>query len=154
MDKEKIKYLVNTALDENKELFLIDLQFLPENKIYVEIDGDKGVSLDECIRVSRSIENNLDREEEDFALEVTTPDIAHPIKLNRQFIKNIGRTLSLKLKDTMSLEGVLTNVTDEDIQLEWKSREPKTVGKGKVTVIKNEKISFSDILEAKVKIIF
>ncbi len=154
MDKEKIKFLVNTALEENNELFLVDIQFLPENKIYVEIDGDSGVSLNECIRVSRSIEDNLDREEEDFSLEVATPDVAQPIKLTRQYIKNVGRTLSIKLKENKSLEGVLKNVTDQNIQLEWKTREPKPVGKGKVTVIKNESISFNDIVEAKVKIIF
>lgn len=154
MDKEKIKFLVNTALEENEELFLVDIQFLPENKIYIEIDGDKGVSLNECIRVSRSVDDNLDREVEDFSLEVATPDVAQPIKLKRQYVKNVGRTLAIKLKDNRSIEGILNTVTENDIQLEWKTREPKEIGKGKVTVIKNESVSFDDIVEAKVKIIF
>ena len=154
MDKEIIKNLVKDAIAENSELFLIDLQFLADNKIFVEIDGDNGVSLDECIRVSRGVEHNLDREEEDFSLEVTTPDIAQPIKVTRQYIKNINRVLTIRLKDNTKIEGILKSVSDAGIELEWKSREPKPIGKGKITVIKTAIISLSDIAEAKVKIIF
>ena len=154
MDKEIIKNLVKDAIAENSELFLIDLQFVADNKIFVEIDGDNGVSLDECIRVSRGVEHNLDREEEDFSLEVTTPDIAQPIKVTRQYIKNINRVLTIRLKDNTKIEGILKSVSDAGIELEWKSREPKPIGKGKITVIKTAIISLSDIAEAKVKIIF
>lgn len=154
MDKEIVIKLLNEALEENAELFLIELKFLPENKIYVEVDGDKGVSLKECIRINRAIEQDLDREEEDFSLEVTSPDVANPLKVKRQYIKNINRTLEVKLKDNTKVEGVLKAVNELDIVLEWKAREPKPIGKGKVTVVKNATIPFSDILEAKVKIIF
>ncbi|RXP56557.1 ribosome assembly cofactor RimP [Lutibacter sp. HS1-25] len=154
MDKEKVINLLNTALEENLSLFLIELKFQAENKIYVEVDGDNGVSLNECIRISRVIEHNLDREEEDFSLEVTTPDIANPLKVNRQYKKNINRVLEIKLHDNTKVEGLLKAVGDDSIELEWKAREPKPVGKGKVTVVKNATIPFSNILEAKVKIIF
>jgi ribosome maturation factor RimP len=154
MDKEKVINLLNTALEENSSLFLIELKFQAENKIYVEVDGDNGVPLNECIRISRAIENDLDREEEDFSLEVTTPDIANPLKVNRQYKKNINRVLEIKLKDNTKVAGLLKAVNDDSIELEWKAREPKPVGKGKVTVVKNATILFSNILEAKVKIIF
>lgn len=154
IQKEKVINLVKEAIEENPELFLIDLKFLPENKISIEVDGDHGVTLKECIRISREIEHNLDREIEDFSLEVASPDIANPLKVNRQYIKNINRALTLKLKDNTTIEGVLKNVTDNEIELEWKTREQKPLGKGKVTVIKNSTIPFSNILEAKVKIIF
>jgi len=154
MDKNKIINLVDQALEENPELFLIDLKFLPDNKIYVEVDGDKGIALNECIRISRAVEHNLDREEEDFSLEVTSPDIANPLKVKRQYIKNINRILQVKLKDNSTVEGKLNNVNEEDIELEWKAREPKPIGKGKITVIKKAIIPFVDILEAKVKVIF
>ncbi|WP_456377137.1 ribosome assembly cofactor RimP [Lutibacter sp.] len=153
MDKVIVKNLLNNALEQNSELFLIELKFLAENKIYVEVDGDKGVSLKECIRISREIEHNLDREEEDFSLEVTSPDVANPLKVKRQYIKNINRTLNVTLKDK-TIQGELKRVTDTEIELEWKVREPKPIGKGKVTVVKNAIIQFEDILEAKVKIIF
>ncbi len=154
MDKNKIINLVDQAIEENPELFLIDLKFLPDNKIYVEVDGDKGIALNECIRISRAVEHNLDREEEDFSLEVTSPDIANPLKVKRQYLKNINRILQVKLKDNSTVEGKLNNVNEEDIELEWKAREPKPIGKGKVTVIKKAIIPFVDILEAKVKVIF
>lgn len=154
MDKEKVINLLNNALEENPALFLIELKFLPENKIYVEVDGDTGVSLKECIRISREIEQNLDREEEDFSLEVTSPDVANPLKVNRQYQKNINRILEVKLQDNTKVEGVLKAVTEDSIELEWKAREPKPIGKGKVTVVKNATLLFLEILEAKVKIIF
>ena len=154
MDKEKVINLLNNALEENPAMFLIELKFLPDNKIYVEVDGDNGVSLKECIRVSREIEHNLDREEEDFSLEVTSPDISNPLKVKRQYTKNINRILEVKLKDNKKVEGTLKTVDENYIALEWKAREPKPIGKGKVTVVKKATILFSDILEAKVKIIF
>ncbi|SNR54841.1 ribosome maturation factor RimP [Lutibacter agarilyticus] len=154
MNKEKVINLLNNALEENPELFLIELKFLPDNKIYVEVDGDKGISLKECIRINREIEHNLDREEEDFSLEVTSPDVSNPLKVNRQYQKNINRILEVTLKDHTKVEGLLKTVNENSIELEWKAREPKPIGKGKVTVVKNATLLFSTILEAKVKIIF
>ncbi|MEX1382012.1 ribosome assembly cofactor RimP [Lutibacter sp.] len=154
MDKTKIIDLVDQALKENPALFLIDLKFLPDNKIYVEVDGDSGIALTECIRISRAVEHNLDREEEDFSLEVTSPDIANPLKVKRQYLKNINRILQVKLTNNSNVEGKLINVNEEDIALEWKVREPKPIGKGKITVVKKAIIPFVDILEAKVKVIF
>jgi ribosome maturation factor RimP len=154
MDKEKIKGLLKDALEENSELFLIELKFLADNKIFIEVDSDQGVSLKECIRISRGIEHNLDRDEEDFSLEVTSPDIAKPLKVKRQYVKNINRILEVKLKDNSVVQGELTKVSDNEIELEWKAREPKPIGKGKITVAKSKIVQFEDILEAKVKIIF
>jgi len=145
--------LVEEALDENESLFLIDLKVGADNSIQVVVDGDEGVPLSECIRISRHVEHNLDREQEDFSLEVTTPSITEPIRDRRQFNKNLGRTLQLKT-DKGDFEGKLIEITDGQLILEWKSREPKPVGKGKVTVEKKETFPIDDIKEAKVKIIF
>jgi len=154
MDKVKVKQLVEEALNENPSLFLIELSFLENNKIYVEIDGDNGVPLKECIRVSRNVEHNLDREEEDFALEVATPDITNPIQHKRQYKKNIDRTLEVRYGEDIKVEGKLISVDEDTITLQWKAREPKPIGKGKVTVVKNATILYSDIHQAKVKINF
>ena len=153
MDKKKVQDLLEEALAENQSLYLIDLSFLPGNKIQVVVDGDEGVSLSECIRISRNIEHNLDREEEDFALEVTSPDIAEPLKVQRQYIKNLNRIITVKKNDN-KIEGTLTEVNKDTIVLTWKAREPKPIGKGKITVEKTETIAYKDIVEAKVKIIF
>ena len=86
-------------------------------------------------------------------MEVTTPDIAHPLIHKRQYKKNKGRTLKVKT-DENEYEGSLTEVNENDITLHWKAREPKPVGKGKHTVEKTVVLPYVDIKEAKVKIIF
>lgn len=154
MNKEIVKQLVDEALKENETLFLIDLTFSGDNKIFVEVDGDNGLNLKECMRISRYVEQNLDREEEDFGLEVTSPDVANPLKVLRQYKKNIGRILTVKTNDNKKVEGTLTAANENQISLEWKVREPKPIGKGKVTVDKTAEIEYKDIQEAKVKIIF
>lgn len=154
MDTKKITNLVEEAIADNPELFLIELTFLPENKIYVEVDGDHGVPLKECIRISRAVEHNLDREIEDFSLEVTSPDVTNPLKVKRQYHKNLNRILVVKTDTNEKLEGRLTKVNETDIELEWKAREPKPIGKGKITVVKQATVPFISILESKVKIIF
>jgi ribosome maturation factor RimP len=154
MDTERIKQLVDDAVGKNPELFLITLNFLPNNSIFVEVDGDKGVPLNECIRISREIEHNLDRETEDFSLEVTSPDVTQPLRLKRQYKKNLDRKLHVKTHDGSSYEGTLIQVEEDQITLEWKAREPKPIGKGKITVIKNKIVLFDNIVEAKVKILF
>ena len=153
MERSKVKELVDQAIGENDSLFLIDLKVGADNAITVVVDGDAGVPLSECIRISRHVEHNLDREAEDFSLEVTTPSITDPIVDNRQYNKNIGRTIKVKIADG-EVEGTLTEVNQEEVTLRWKVREAKPVGKGKITVEKERKIPLSDIREAKVKIIF
>ena len=153
MDEKKVRDLVDEALALNESLYLIDFSISTNNKIQVTIDGDNGVPLSECIRISRSVDNNFDREEEDFSLEVATPDIAHPIKVKRQYIKNISRILKVKTSEE-EFEGTLVEADDDKIVLNWKAREPKPIGKGKVTVQKAATIAFKDIKEAKVKIVF
>lgn len=153
MDQDLVRKLVNEAVGENDSLFLIDLSFLPSNKIKVIVDGDEGISLKECVRISRHVEHSLDREEEDFALEVTSPDITQPLTVERQYKKNINRTLKVKTEEG-EIEGTLVDVNEEGISLRWKTREPKPIGKGKVTVEKNASIAYQNIKEAKVKITF
>lgn len=151
--KEKVSELLNKALEERPSLFLIDLSVNEANKIMVTIDGDEGVTLQDCIDVSRAIEHNLDREEQDFSLEVASAGATTPLKNVRQYKKNIGRTLKVKTA-AGEIEAPLTEVNDEFIVLEWKAREPKQIGKGKETVQKRAEIPYADIKEAVVVIIF
>ncbi len=153
MNQTKVLDLVNEALALNESLYLIDLSISTTNKIQVTVDGDNGVPLSECIRISRNVEHNFDREEEDFSLEVSTPDIAHPLKVKRQYIKNINRILKIKTSE-QEFEGTLVEADEDKIVLNWKAREPKPIGKGKVTVNKAAIIFYKDIKEAKVKIVF
>jgi len=153
MLKEKVTALLEAALKENESLFLLDFSISPDHKIKIVLDGDQGVTLQDCMDVSRAIEHNLDREEEDFALEVMSAGATSPLRMARQYKKNIGRTLGVKTRD-MEFEGELTEATTESIILEWNAREPKPTGKGKITVRKKQQIAISDIKEAKVVLKF
>ena len=152
MNQEHVLKLVNEAITENKALFLVDFNINNNNTIKVIVDGDQGITLKECIRISRHIEHNLDREEEDFSLEVTSPDISDALVDFRQYKKNINRTMVIKTENE-DFEGVLVEANNENITLHWKTREPKPIGKGKITVEKEAKIPLRDIQKAKVKII-
>lgn len=153
MLQERVEELLEEAFQENDSLFLISLNISSQNHISVVIDGDNGVAVNDCIAVSRKIEHNLDREEEDFSLEVASAGVSEPLKLPRQFKKNIGRKVEVRTKSN-KFEGNLTAVSGNDILVSWQAREPKPVGKGKVTVEKEANIAFDEIEEAKVVITF
>ena len=112
------------------------------------------MSVEDCIFISRAVEHNLDREEEDFALEVASAGATSPLVNKRQYKKNIGRILEVKSKPNNKIEANLVDADDAHITLEWKAKEPKPVGKGKIVVNKQSKIAYDDILEAKVVIKF
>jgi ribosome maturation factor RimP len=150
--RSKVETLLEASLEEEKTLFLISLKIGSDNSIRIILDGDQGVTLKDCMNVSRAIEHNLDREEYDFSLEVASAGVGSPLLNSRQFIKNIGRKLQVDLEDKNPIEGTLTTADDQAFTLEWKQREPKPVGKGKVTVTKQRTLSYADINTAKVLI--
>lgn len=152
LDK-KVKDLLEKALEERQDLFLINLTISSDNQIKIVIDGDNGVLVEDCIFISRAIEHNLDREEEDFSLEVASFGAASPLEHKRQYKKNIGRTLNI-ITSQNEFEGKLTQANKNEVVLEWKAREPKPIGKGKVTVQKQKKILYDDIVKSKVMIKF
>ena len=150
--RSKVETLLEASLEEEKTLFLISLKIGNDNSIRIILDGDQGVTLKDCMNVSRAIEHNLDREEYDFSLEVASAGVGSPLLNSRQFIKNIGRKLQVDLEDKNPIEGTLTTADDQAFTLELKQREPKPVGKGKVTVTKQRTLSYADINTAKVLI--
>ena len=151
--REKVTNLLNEGLAEKPSVFLIDLTITEAFKIIVTLDGDNGVTLQDCIDISRAIEHNLDREEQDFSLEVASGGLSAPLKLLRQYKKNIGRTLIVKT-ETETIEAELTAVNDDFITLEWEAREPKKIGKGKETVQKKLELPYKEIKEAIVTVTF
>ena len=151
--KEKVNALVEEALSERASVFLIDLTITDAFKIIVSLDGDNGVALQDCIDISRAIESNLDREEQDFSLVVASVGVGSPLKLIRQYKKNVGRTLIVKT-GTEIIEAELVEANDVFIILSWKAREPKKVGKGKETVQKELQLPYADIKEAIVTVTF
>ena len=154
MFKNTVQELLDKALEERSDLFLINFDVLENNAIKIVVDGDKGVSVEDCVFISRAVEHNLDREELDFSLEVTSAGATTPLQHERQYKKHIGRTLKVKTNDGEKYEATITNADEKGISLDWKTREPKPIGKGKVTVLKQTEIVYTDIKEAKVKIKF
>ena len=151
--KDKVNGLVVQGLLEKPSIFLIDLIITDSFKIIVNLDGDNGVALQDCIDISRAIENNLDREEQDFSLEIASVGVGSPIKLVRQYKINVGRTLIVKLA-AETIEAELVEANDNFIILSWKARESKKLGKGKETVQKRQEILYSEIKEAIVTVTF
>ncbi|MCG9791541.1 ribosome assembly cofactor RimP [Flavobacterium algicola] len=151
--KEKINSLLLEALSDKPSLFLIDVVITDAFKVIVTIDGDDGVVLQDCIDVSRAVEANLDREEQDFSLEVASFGVGGPLKFVRQYKKNVGRTLIVKT-ETENIEAELVEANDDFVILAWEAREPKKLGKGKETVQKRLELSYGDIKEAIVTVTF
>lgn len=154
MLKNKVTELLNAALEEKPTVFLIELAISGDNKITVTLDGDQGVNLQDCIDISRAIEHNLDREEIDFSLEVASAGACSALKFPRQYKKNIGRKLEVITTNGNKMTADITDATDEYVVLEWSSREPKKIGKGKETVNHRVEVPYSEIKEAKVIIVF
>ena len=154
MLKERVEELLNEAFQERPDLFLIGFKMSPGNEIKVVIDGDDGVKLSDCMLISRAVEHNLDREEYDFSIEVLSAGAATPLSSSRQFIKNIGRDIEVIDREKRKETGLLKTADDKGGTITWKAREPKPIGKGKVTVQKEWSFKYKDIKQAKVVIKF
>lgn len=115
---EQIKTLVTQKL-EGTDCFLVDVHVRPGNRISVYLDKDQGgISIHDCVEVNRFIEKSLDREVEDFELEVSSPGMDQPLKLLRQFRKHIGRKVGVVLFDGRRIEGVLRNADETQLEVE------------------------------------
>jgi len=145
--------LLERALEEREDIFLIELSVSETNQIRVIVDGDNGVTVQDCIDISRAIEHNLDRDANDFSLEVLSAGVSQPLTLTRQYHKNVGRRLKVKTAED-TIKGELVAADEQSITLTWKQREPKPVGKGKHTVVKEVVLPYDEIEEAKVMITF
>ncbi|MFC0427904.1 ribosome assembly cofactor RimP [Chryseobacterium scophthalmum] len=152
--RKNIETLLNDFLQTREDLFLIDLKFSAGDGITVILDGDQGVTVQDCLDASRAIEFNMDREEHDFSLQVMSAGLSEPLSIPRQFRKNIGREIEVLLTDSSEIEGELAEVDEEKITLVLRYRKPKEVGKGKVDVEEEKEIPYSDIKKALVVLKF
>lgn len=152
--RKRIEELLHDFLETRKDLFLIDLKISAGDDITVILDGDNGVSLQDCLDASRAIEFNMDREEHDFSLQVMSAGLSEPLATPRQFAKNIGREIEVLLNDSSKIEGELAKADEEKITLILRYRKPKDIGKGKVDVEEEKEIPYSEIKKALVTIKF
>ena len=150
--EDQIKQIAETKLTDPSQ-FIVDVNISARKgpkKVLVIMDGDQGVNIDDCALLSREISQVLDESplmDEAYTLEVSTPGLDQPLKLKRQYVKNIGRKLKVKLADKIE-EGKLDAVTDEAITL------TKETGSGKKKESTTISISFSQIEKAFVLVSF
>lgn len=150
IDKQRIEDLVKEKI-EGTDIFLVNITVSASNKIAVLVDSINGLPISECVQISRHIESNLDREVEDYELEVSSPGLDKPLKVKEQYVKNIDRELKINTGEK-ELKGKLKQVLDDKIVLEILQKEKGK--KKKETKIEDIEIAFGDIKEAKIVISF
>ena len=117
ISREIISELVKERL-EGTDLFLVDIHVSPTNNIRILIDNENGVTVKDCVDLSRALEESLNRDEEDFQLEVSSPGLSEPLKVLQQYEKNIGRDIEVITKEGQKHEGRLIGLTDKGLVME------------------------------------
>lgn len=141
LDKKKIEKLVNESV-EGSDKFLVEVSVSSANVVDVFVDGDDGISIRECVKISRLIESTFDREIEDYELRVSSPGLSRPFKMIRQYKKYVDREIIVVTNEDKKINGMLKSVSDNGFQLERKKGK-----KGKEIVL--EEYLFDNIKEAK-----
>ena len=150
--KATIEKLVKEKLDD--EMFIVDISVSTNNSIHVFVDGFNGITIEKCIEISRHVEHSLDRDAEDFSLEVSSPGLTEGFKVREQFIKYTGRQVEVLGEDGDKLEGTLKVADDEGIVLETSGREKVEGHKKKQLVVREHKFKYNEIKSAKAVISF
>lgn len=120
-DKQKVTQLVDQWL-EGKDYFLVDVNISNDNKIVVEIDHADGVWIEDCVALSRYIEEHLNRDEEDFELEVGSAGLGQPFKVPQQYINFIGKEVEVLTREGKKLKGILTAVEGRNFTVSVKEK--------------------------------
>ncbi len=141
-------------LTVDTDLFIVSIHVNPGNAIEVLVDRDSGLSIDDCKKVSRAVEGALDREIEDFSLEVSSPGVGKALVVKRQYFKNVGREVAIKTTDGKKLEGQLILADEENIEVQYKEKETVPGKKTKKWVEKKIVLPYNEIKETIIKISF
>src|SRR5580692_1710324 len=147
-----VEGLVEGLLAAEPEYFLVDVRIKPTNNVKVYIDGDQGISIEKCVRYNRALYRQLEEgglfPNGDFSLEVSSPGLDEPLKLHRQYKKNIGRLVELVLQDGSKIEGRLLEVSQDGIIVE------ETRGRNKKKEVINHTFLFDNIKTTKIQVVF
>jgi len=156
IDKSKVVGLIDERISElNNGLFVVSLTISKQNRINVELDKLEGnVSVTDCMSVSRNIEHNLDREEQDFELSVSSAGLDNGLRVFPQYKKNIGKGVKVKLIEGDTIEGTMINATPEQITVQTKRKERIEGRKKKETIIEDHVLPMDKIQETKIVISF
>ncbi len=147
-----VEGMVQALLAGEQGYFLVEVRIKPTNNVKVFIDGDQGISIEKCVQVNRALYKKLDESAlfpaGDFSLEVSSPGLDEPLKLLRQYKKNIGRQVELVLQDGSKKEGRLLEVSEDGVIVE------ETRGKNKKKEVINHTFLFDNIKTTKIQVVF
>ena len=152
IDKQIVERVVSGCLNDSE--FVVEVTVTPSNKIGVTIDSDNGITIDRCVMVSRAIEQELDREQEDFELEVASAGLSEPMRLPRQYKKNIGRTISVVTLNGEKYKGTLTDANDLQFCVEFEEKVLVDGKKRKQLVTKKVDLLYTDVKSTKIEVTF
>ena len=134
------------------DIFLVSIKIKPTNNFKIYLDADGGLGIEKCIKINRALYKIMEEmgmyPEGDFSLEVSSPGLDEPLKLLRQYKKNIGRDVEVTMNDEIKKEGKLIAVTEENITIEYAE------GKGKKAIVKTDEIPFDAVKQTKIQIKF
>lgn len=147
---ETVQKLIQPLLAD--DIFLVEIKIKPINNIKIYLDADNGLGIEKCIKINRAMYKIMEEmaiyPDGDFSLEVSSPGIEEPLKMHRQFLKNIGRGVEVILNDGSIKAGKLISVNENELELEY------TEGKNKKAVVKQQVIPFIEIKQTTVQIKF
>jgi len=150
--EKRVRELVEEKIADKPNLFIVDIKMHSNGKLVVLVDGDNGIGIDDCVAISRHVGFHLEEEnvvESAYTLEVSSPGLDAPLTSIRQYVKNVGRNLSIKMADGTKREGRLSSITEDAILVEEKIKE-----KGKKAEVIESVIPVNQITETKVLISF
>ncbi len=149
---QQIEQLIQQILEDTPEYFCVSTKIKPINNIKVFLEGDNGITIEACVKINRKLYHQIEvlgiYPEGEFSLEVSSPGVTEPLKLHRQYVKNLGRFVEIIFTEGTIKEGKLLEVNENDLLLEY------TEGKGKKAIVQNIVIPFINIKTATVQVKF
>jgi ribosome maturation factor RimP len=149
---QAIEKMIQDMLADDPAYFLVEIRVKPTNNVKLFLDGDQGVTIEKCISWNRALYKKIEEDNlfpnGDFSLEVSSPGVDEPLKLLRQYKKNLGRTVEVVLKDGIKIAGKMIDVGDEGITVE------ETKGKNKKKEVINHQFQFDQIKSTTIQTVF
>ncbi|KAF0237914.1 MAG: ribosome maturation factor [Prolixibacteraceae bacterium] len=152
IDSDLVKKLVKEKLDD--KMFLVEVAVNERNVINIFVDSYDGLTIEQCINISRHVEYSLNRDEEDFELQVSSPGLSAKFKVKEQYKKYVGRLVEVVTNADIKLEGIILSATEDGITLETSTRELLDGHKKKQLVVKQQQLKYNEIKSAKAIISF
>lgn len=148
--EDKFKVILIEILENYKSLFLTELLFGKNNDVKVFLDGDKGVTLKDCSSINSEIKKKLNQDEINYSVEIGSCGVDSPLKSVRQFKKNVSRKIEITDLNDRIYSGVLTKASNSSFEINWKERQLKKKGKGKVTVAMSKNFKYGEYKKVQV----